>query len=587
MIHPLRYLLGLAGLLVGAAWIIPPASQSAPSSSPAGSVSFQDVTVKVGLTTKGQPIIGEQWGDIAVADYDNSGWDSVYIGHHGSCNFNVGQPCTLGGNEGSLTWPRGGQLFHNAHGTFTETTSLLPPVTDTTQHRHIALWCDVEHTGFEDLIIGTGFRTDTRDVTGVNDLWLHNDGKSFTDIASKLGTTDLMSKVSAMTCGNLVGTGPDVLLANLEPTPPFGSQPAQHLWVNSLPTTPLQEQAVARGLTGTTAYSADEKPYGLACADFRRIGLMDCLTTGNNYSLWFLNNRNGTFTPTTGVYGGVAASLGPYNHDAYFADFSGHGFLDAGVALTPATMRILCNNGTTILTECSRVPLPHGPNAEVRSMAVGDFDNSGAPSIFVTMSRGCLQNGNGCKGPDALLMNNGHGQFTDMATQAGLNRFVGTPFGAGGAAVIDYDMDGRLDLIVGYNDQGVPGPFILYRNVTQSGNSWIGFRLNGPVTIGSWVTITACNRRQVQQLTARTGWVHQSSRVIHFGLGTCSGSVAVETVWRTGQITHFTLTANKYYTMTPTGQPTALTTSGSTLSTSGSTPSGAQKGRGGAKPKRR
>jgi hypothetical protein len=455
-------------------------------------------------------------------------------------------------------------LFHNnGNGTFTETTSLLPPVTDQDQHRHFAFWCDIRNSGFEDLIIGSGFRDDITDVTGTNKLWLRNNGgTSFTDVAPQLGTTDILAKVSAMTCGNLVGatgpgSGPDVLLANFPPSPGLGTQLTQHLWVNY--GTSFKEQAAQRGLTQDTQFQNSLSPYSIACADFRRLGMMDCITTGNNYSFWLLRNSNGTFNWTTGAYqGNVIASLGPYNHDAYFADFTGRGLLDVAVADTQSgnVVRIFCNNGTSIVSpDCGGYPQPGGPNAEVRSIAVGDFDNRGTPSIFVLMSKGCLTNGNDCKGPDLLLMNDGKGGFTEMANQAGLNQFVGTRYGAGGAAVIDYDMDGKLDLIVGYNEPGAPGPFRMYRNVTQNGNSWIGFRLKGANTLGSWVTVTACGKRQVQQLTARTGWVHQSTRVVHFGLGTCTGPVGVETVWRTGQITKVNLPANAYYSMTATGQP--------------------------------
>src|SRR5438132_7163573 len=337
---PLRWILmgSVLTLLLGGAGTAPPLS----TAQTAG-VQFQDVTDQVGLNTEAM-----KWGDIAVGDYDSSGWDSVYLGHHGICNTAVGQPCTIGGVDGSQTWPKGGQLFHNnQNGTFSEATALLPDVTDTTQHRHIALWCDVEGTGYEDLILGTGFRSDLTDVTGVNDLWLHNTGAGFTDIAAQLGTTDLLSKVGAMTCGRLVSpTGPDVVLANWDPSPPLGEQPLHHLWVNF--GTTFQEQGAQRGLTVTSNYYSHAVPYGLACADFRRQGAMDCLVSGINDSVWFLNRRDGTFDVTGGRYRTDIAELSPYNHDAYFADFTEHGLLVVAVADAQVNaVRILCNDGTT------------------------------------------------------------------------------------------------------------------------------------------------------------------------------------------------------------------------------------------------
>src|SRR5207253_7179601 len=98
--------LGKVGGNPARAQTLPP--KSPPPPPPSGNVQFQDVTDQVGMNTQAL-----KWGDIAVGDYDNSGWDGVYLGHHGICNTAVGQPCTIGGVDGSQTWPKGGQLFHN------------------------------------------------------------------------------------------------------------------------------------------------------------------------------------------------------------------------------------------------------------------------------------------------------------------------------------------------------------------------------------------------------------------------------------------------------------------------------------------
>ena len=67
--------------------------------------------------------------------------------------------------------------------------------------------------------------------------------------------------------------------------------------------------------------------------------------------------------------------------------------------------------------------------------AAGDYDNDGLLDIYVTNSRG----------DNALYRNNGHGTFTDVATDAGVDDPTGRGNGAGWG---DYDNDGDLDLFV-------------------------------------------------------------------------------------------------------------------------------------------
>ena len=67
-------------------------------------------------------------------------------------------------------------------------------------------------------------------------------------------------------------------------------------------------------------------------------------------------------------------------------------------------------------------------------VTVGDYDNDGYEDIYVTNW-----------GSSILYHNNGNGTFTDVTAKAGVeNPHFGT-----GAAWIDYDRDGKLDLFVG------------------------------------------------------------------------------------------------------------------------------------------
>ena len=67
-------------------------------------------------------------------------------------------------------------------------------------------------------------------------------------------------------------------------------------------------------------------------------------------------------------------------------------------------------------------------------VAVGDYDNDGYDDLFVT-----------ALGQSHLFHNNGNGTFTDVTQKAGL---LGPNEFSTGAAWVDYDKDGKLDLVV-------------------------------------------------------------------------------------------------------------------------------------------
>src|ERR1700730_16530071 len=90
------------------------------------------------------------------------------------------------------------------------------------------------------------------------------------------------------------------------------------------------------------------------------------------------------------------------------------------------------HNGTfTDVTE--KVGLAH--TGWGQGVCVGDYDNDGWQDLYVTYY-----------GKNVLYHNNGNGTFTDVSDKAGVAG-SGKAWGTG-CAFVDYDRDGRLDLMV-------------------------------------------------------------------------------------------------------------------------------------------
>ncbi len=147
------------------------------------------------------------------------------------------------------------------------------------------------------------------------------------------------------------------------------------------------------------------------------------------------------FVHNNGAYGKkyLPETMGPgvafidYDNDGWQDIFIVNGTDWPGHASKHSTPKLYHNNHDGTFTDVT-----HKAGLDVKMLgmgvAVGDYDNDGYDDLFVT-----------AMGQSHLFRNNGNGTFTDVTQKAGL---MGPKEFSTSAAWVDYDKDGKLDLVV-------------------------------------------------------------------------------------------------------------------------------------------
>ena len=462
--------------------------------------SFTDVTHKAGLDVEGIYGMG-----VAVGDYDNDGYDDLFVTAYGQSH-----------------------LFHNnGNGTFTDVTQKAG-LGGVREFSTSAAWVDYDKDGHLDLVVGNYVQW-----TAETDLYCTLDGKSksyctpesykgasvrlwhnrgdgtFEDVTKKAGLGDPTSKTLGVAILDYDSDGwPDLLFSN-------DTQPNKLYRNNGNGT--FTEKAVPVGV----AFSEDgvaRAGMGVDAADYDRSGHPSILITNfaNQMLSLYHNEGTGLFVDEAPRSEIGHASLLTLGFGCFFFDYDLDGWPDVFVAnghIDPDIQRVQAN---------------------------------------VTYAM-----------PPHLFHNLKNGKFEEVTKSMG-SAFA-TPRVARGAAYADVVNDGRLDVLMSTN----AGPTVLFRNeaaAESAANHSLRVKLIGTKSnrdgIGSVVRITAGGETQTQMLRSGSSYLSASELVLTFGLARHEKAETVDITWPSGQVNHLTnvaagqtvvvkegkgITANRFY----------------------------------------
>lgn len=167
-----------------------------------------------------------------------------------------------------------------------------------------------------------------------------------------------------------------------------------------------------------------------------------------------------------------------------------------------------------------------------------DVNNDGLIDLFVSKGNVEAQADFATRDPDNLLLGQPDGTFSESGAAAGVATFVR----GRGAALVDLNLDGMLDLVqvnrranvslfrnVGWGTAAHPAPM----------DGWVAIRLAQPGpnrdAIGSWVEVRAGGRSAEREVTIGGGHAGGQLGWIHFGLGN-AGAAEIRVRWPDGEL---------------------------------------------------
>jgi hypothetical protein len=477
-------------------------------------------------------------GGVGVLDYDGDGWQDIFFA-------NGADIATL-----RKTSPRfyNRLLRNKGDGTFTDMTEKAGLAGDG-YDTGVGI-ADYDNDGHQDIFVGGVHR---------NTLYRNNSNGTFTDVTEKAGLAGLDQDF-----GPLWSVGGawldvnndgrlDLFIVNYlswdekkEPPCSFQGKP-EYCHPKFYGATP--NQLFLNNGNGTfTDISASSgvrahpsKGMGVGVADYNGDGLSDIFVANDKmFNLLFRNLGNNRFEDVafeTGValseHGNLISGMG-----VDFRDLNNDALPDiAVVALENETFPLYRNSSRGLFAEVTARTGMTGLSNPMAGYSpnVGDFDNDGWKDLFV--SRGHVQSPNMAERtpidqPNTVFRNLGGTKWSALTAEAGFTALP--PRRHRGAAIADFNRDGKLDLVV----SALSAPAEIWMNDSVSNHHWIGLALEGTASnrdgIGAKIKVSAAGQSQYDQVSHAAGYASSSARPAHFGLGAAATVSEIEIQWPSG-----------------------------------------------------
>jgi hypothetical protein len=440
---------------------------------------FTDVTVKSGLNATG-------WGQgVCVGDYDNDGWEDLYITYYGA-----------------------NRLYHNQKGIFTEVGGKAGVAGSGKAWGTGCAFVDYDRDGHLDLAVANYVDFDLANAPAPGDR-----------------PTCIWKGVPVM-CG------------------PRGLPGAKNIFYRNRGDGTFEDVTTKAHFDRTDGHYA----FSVSTLDFDDDGWTDIfIACDSTPSILFHNNHDGTFTDVAVTAGAAFNEDGreQAGMGSTIADFNGDGRLDIfKTNFSDDTSTLYKNNGDGTFTDATSAA---GLGLYTQYLGWGtmffDLDNDGWPDLILVNGHvypevDSQHLGSSYKEPRIIYHNNGDGTFSDISSSAGTA--ITASSSSRGLAVGDLWNDGRISAVVS-NMNASPS---LLLNQVRSQNHWIAFRAIGTKSnrdgIGARIRVKTAARTLVDEVRSGSSFDSNSDMRVHFGLGSAAKVEWVEVRWPSGLNERFT-----------------------------------------------